>query len=135
MKRSLLNQALRIAKDKLSTHPELDNFPHYSFIVQAGKIIEWATNGAHEPPIHYGYHNRQKDDGFKPKYHSETWAYKRARGILEDGSFEIVNIRLNKKGEIRLARPCKPCYDLLTILGCRRYYYSSEVGFLLLTGL
>lgn len=133
MKKSLLNNAMKIAQEKLHTHPQLSNFPHYSFVIQNNQIIEWAPNTAMEPPRHYGYH-RTNDTGFKPKYHSETLAYKRARGLISEKDFEMINIRLNKKGEIRLSKPCKPCFELMSALGCRYFYYSSEVGFLKLAG-
>ncbi len=129
MKRSLLAKTLRIARQKLAKHPQLDHYPHYSFIVQRGCIIEWATNVAHAPPVHYGYHRISEPD-FLPKFHSECFAYKKARGILEDGGFEIVNLRLSKTGEVRMSKPCKSCYHLMSQLGCVRFHYSSELGFL-----
>lgn len=129
MKKSLLDHALKIARDKLGSHPQLAHFPHYSFVVQNNQIVEWALNTTLEPPRHYGYH-RSDDESFRPKYHSETLAYRRARGLIGDKDFEIINIRLNKAGAVRLSRPCKPCYELMSVLGCRCFYYSSEVGFL-----
>lgn len=129
MKKSLFHQALYLARSKLPTHPELKCFPHYTFVVQGNAIVAWATNVKLEPPRHYGYH-RNDNVTFQPKYHSEIWAYKRARGLLTSEHWEIINIRLSRAGELRLSRPCKPCHELMAALGCRRYFYSSEVGFL-----
>lgn len=129
MKRSLLTQALRISVDKLDRHPELQNFAHYSFIVQSGRILEWATNSRREPPRHYGYHHN-RETTFRPKFHAEVFAYKRARGLLVGDAFEIINIRLTRAGVVRLSKPCRPCYELMTALGCRAFYYSSDFGFL-----
>ena len=126
MKKRLLQQAVAYALDKLPNHPELLHFPHFSFIVARGKIVSWATNTRIEPPIHYGYH-RSWDETYKPKFHAEISAYKKAT-ISE--TFEIINIRLSRHGEIRLSKPCHPCCKLMTKLGCKRIWFSSEAGFL-----
>jgi hypothetical protein len=131
MKKSLLGLSLRISREKLPLHPEIKHFLHYSFIIQNNKIVEWATNNRHHHPIHYGYNKNNTDPDFVPKGHSEINAYKRARGLLDkDKPFDIINIRLSKKKEIRLSKPCVGCFDLLKELGCRRFYYSSPIGFL-----
>ncbi len=129
MKKSLFTEVVRIARSKLPSHPERSCYCHYSFVIQDNKIVEWGTNNRHEPPKHYGYH-RPWDGTFRPKFHSEAYAYKRARGLLTDDSFEIINVRLVKSGELRLSKPCRPCFELLASLGCKRFYYSSEVGFM-----
>jgi hypothetical protein len=130
MKKSLLKTAMQIARDKLRAHPERNNFPHYSFIIQNNKIVEWATNISKKiPPLHYGYH-RNDDATFIPKFHAETFAYKKARGLLDDDTFQIINMRFNKRGDLRLSKPCKCCYELMTNLGCSRFYYSSPLGFM-----
>lgn len=131
MKKAILREAVRIAKSKLHLHNELHNYPHYSFIIQNNKIIEWATNAHHEPPRHYGYHNRCKHDiGYVPKFHAEVFAYKRAKALLTDNTFTIVNMRFNKAGQLKLSKPCTPCYELMSALGCSCFYYSSDIGFL-----
>lgn len=129
MKKSILQSAYRIAKEKLSTHPEYENFPHYSFIVQKNKIIEWATNANWEPPVHWGY-NRKNEFGFVSKYHAEIFSWKKAKGLIGNNPFEIINIRLNKKGVLRLSKPCSACYYLMKELNCHKFYYSSDLGFL-----
>jgi len=131
MKKRLLSLSLKLAKDKLVNHPERSHYAHYSFIVQNNKIVEWATNVNFEPPIHYGYHTNS-DPSFCPKFHAEIFAYKRARGILDDESFEVINIRLNKTGSVRLSKPCKHCFRFMKAMNCRKFYYSSEAGFLTL---
>lgn len=130
MKKSIFNAALQIAKSKLHKHPQVDCYPHYCFIVQDNRIIEWATNSSHIPPKHYGYH-RTDDPTFVPKLHAEVFAYKRAKGLLNhDDPFEIINMRFTKNGLMRLSKPCKSCFHLMKVFGCKKFYYSSEVGFL-----
>ncbi len=131
MKKSILKHALGIARAKLSSHPQYNHFMHYSFVVQFNKIVEWSVNNSKLPPVHYGYKDRIKDKAFRPKTHSEIEAFRCARGLLDlNKPFEMINIRLSKNGEVRLSKPCVCCRDLLTALGCVKFYYSSEVGFL-----
>jgi hypothetical protein len=103
---------------------------HYTFIVQDNKIIEYGVNRPGEPPIHYGYH---AFNGYKPKIHSEIDAYKKAKGLLVPNKwFEIVNIRLNKQGKIRMSKPCFCCENILRELGCKKFYFSHNTGFAVL---
>jgi hypothetical protein len=126
MKKRLLRHAVDTALGKLPHHPELNHFPHFSFVVARGRIMSWATNTKMEPPKHYGYH-RPWDGTYRPKFHAEVLAYRRSEVV---GPFEIINVRLNRNGDVKLSRPCVPCCRLLGSLGCRRIWFSSEVGFL-----
>ena len=100
MRKNLLNIAINIAKEKLNIHPEYNNYPHYTFIVQDNKIIGYGLNMSGEPPKSYGYQKRL-NNGIA-KMHSEFVAYKKMKAILHNKPFEIINIRLNKKGELKL---------------------------------
>lgn len=131
MKKSLLKQSLQIAVNKLLFHPEYDKYIHYSFIVQGNKIIEWGMNNAKTPPIHHGYQSRMKNLDFSAKTHAEPEAFRKARGLLDlRKPFDMINIRLNKAGELRISKPCVCCYNLLKSLGCHKFYYSCDLGFM-----
>ena len=122
MKKTLLKQVVDFCKKKLERHPERDNFPHFSFVVKNGKIVSWARNGKVEPPRHFGYH-RDWDETFRPKYHAELAAYKKHP---VRPPFQIVNVRLNKQGLLRISKPCQACAKVMTALGCSRFYYSFQ---------
>lgn len=128
MKKSLLFQALNIAKRELNTHPEYHNYCHWSFVVVKNQIIEWATNHKGIPPIYFGYNKRLSEGNFA-KTHSELAAYKRAKGILGKNNFGIINIRLNRKGDIRNSSPCICCSSFLKEVGCSEIYYSNNNDF------
>jgi tRNA(Arg) A34 adenosine deaminase TadA len=130
MKRTLLRDALRIARDKLKTHPQFNNFAHYCFIIQDNKIVEWATNSGGVPPIHFGYNRRLSDEeGVQAKSHAEFNAWRKAKGLINNGQeFEIINIRLNKTGEMRMSAPCCCCEQFLNEMGCRAYYFTTMNG-------
>ena len=127
--KKLLLVSQRIALQNLHKHPlYLEGKKlHFSFIVQRRQIVEWGCNMLHEPPIHMGY--VQRINGADPKLHSELVAYKKAKGLLKDKKFVLINIRLNKKGEIRLSKPCVCCHEILSSLGCVLFYYSTEEGY------
>jgi hypothetical protein len=129
MKKSILEIALRTALKELSSHPEFENYLHWSFIVSNNSIIEWATNNnGNNIPIHFGYHARLNWDG-QPKTHAEFAAFKRARGLLTPNKkFECVNIRLNRRGEIRMAAPCSCCSAFLCEMGCSKFYFTTAAG-------
>lgn len=127
--RKLFEQAKRIALQNLHKHPlyEEGRKLHFSFVVQRRQILEWGCNMLHEPPIHMGY--IQRINGAEPKLHSELVAYRRAKGIMKNRTFRLINIRLNRQGEIRLSKPCVCCYEILKTLGCSEFCYSTENGF------
>lgn len=130
LKKSLFHDVLFIARKKIINHREFKHFLHFSFIIQENKVIEWGTNNKRVPEKHNGYHRRIQDIKYNPKTHSEVDAWKKARGILNKRkNFQIINVRLNRLGELRNSRPCNCCYEILKALGCNSFYFSTILGF------
>lgn len=120
MKATILRECVRIAREK--NLKRSGNFRHFSFVIQRNKIVEYGMNvGRAKPPIHFGYPE-------KAGIHSETFAYKRAKGLLNGESFEMVNIRLNRSGDLKLSKPCPCCYALLQDVGCVAVWFSVDGG-------
>ena len=127
MKNSSLDNTLRIAIKELQNHQQFDHYPHWSFIIAKNAIVEWATNSDGVPPVFLGYH--QRIHWGAPKMHAELRAWKRARGLISPNtSFECVNIRLNRRGEIRMAAPCSCCSAFLREMGCSKVYFTTDAG-------
>jgi len=123
MKNSILNECLNKALKLNPRHPEMSCYHHFSFIVQGNKIIEWATNRGNGAKPLIGYGSWQK-------LHSENCAYFRAKGLLDKHkSFDTVNIRLTKNGDLKLSRPCRCCVAFLRFLGCKTVWFTTELGF------
>lgn len=120
MTKKLLTQALQIAHKEHTTHPEWRHFMHWTFVIADGKIVEWATNKKGQPERHFGYHSNAK-------VHSELFAYRKARGLLKE-RFEIVNVRINRQGELKIAAPCGVCREWLTAVGCERAWFTLTEG-------
>lgn len=110
------NRCLGIAKNHLPRHTE--PYKHYSFLLRGKRLVAWEVNCSLEPPRHFGYHSR----GYAPKMHSELALMLKWR---PEPGFDVVNIRLSRTGEVRLAKPCNCCLALLIGFGCRRVYYSG----------
>jgi hypothetical protein len=118
---------MRLAREKHGpSHPAWKKKAvHYSFIVQNNKILEMGMNRPNSgPPIYYGY----------PRYaemHSEIDAWGKAKGILEDDMWEIVNIKLTKKVPnfpMADAAPCEWCMLFLVARGCKHFYFTTNSG-------
>jgi hypothetical protein len=125
MKRNIFQQCLKLAIDHNTPelHPEWGCYHHFSFIIQENKIVEWATNTRANSLTYFGYSPHCK-------IHSETQAYKRAKGILKKNrSFDIINIRLNKFNKIKMSKPCGCCTNFLKGLGVKRIWFTTEFGF------
>lgn len=123
MKQTILKECIRISREKNLQRDRASDFRHFSFIIQKNKLVDWGMNVSKVPPmIQFGY---SKTSG----WHAEVNAYRKAKGILENGPFEMINIRLNRQGHLRLSKPCPCCHMFLTELGCKAVYFSTEVGF------
>ncbi len=136
MKKSMLHLTRRIALSHLPKHCQFDFYIHYSFIFQRNSLLDWSTNKVAIPEVHFGYHRRlanPTEGRFSglPKLHAELAAFRKTRGLIDFRKpWEIVNIRLNKIGELRLSAPCSCCFGFLKELGCVRFHYSYDHGFL-----
>ena len=119
LSKKLLNRCLIIAATRLFKHRE--PFKHFSFIIQDNKIVAVGKNRSGSALTHLGY-----DDYMK--MHSETDAYKKARGIMNHSiPFDVVNIRLSKAGVLRGSCPCCKCYAYLKKMKCRSIWFSTDL--------
>jgi hypothetical protein len=126
MKKKILEACLRIARTHLPNHSEYQSgFMHYTFVIQNKKIIKWATNNGVKcdlaPKLGYPKHS---------KIHSEPAAWKKAKGLVNRRRpFQIINIRLNRKGQMRNSKPCWYCACFLDSLNCNEVWYTTNLGF------
>ena len=121
MKKSILYDCLMQANDYKNRH--VNQFKHFTFIVQRNKIIGWGKNQATLHSRVPGY----------PEYswiHSEAAALKRAHmNTKSQESFSVINIRINRFGELRCSKPCQCCEFYLRLFGCKEVYYTTLSGF------
>lgn len=124
MTTKILAECLREALRSLPEHNQFLHHPHTTFVIQDNKIIEWGENRTGDPPVYFGYFKRSE----APKLHAELIAYRRARGILSDGPFDMVNLLFNKQGDVKNAAPCDVCQSWLRAVGCRTVWFSHPAG-------
>ena len=121
MKKSLLTLCYRIAKSALKKHDKDTRYKHCTFVIQDNTLIEWGTNRCVDSPLP-GYADYQA-------LHSEVLAMKRAKGVLDHNKgFEVINIRFNKSGFLKISKPCDVCYGYLKWCGCDKIYYTTNKG-------
>lgn len=104
---------------------------HMSFIVQRSNIITIGFNDYQKThPISRNL--KYKFDAM----HSELDAFLKVRwSNIDLSKCELINIRINRFGELRMAKPCKRCLHFLKLLNFQRIWYSSWNGdFYLLEG-
>jgi hypothetical protein len=120
MTNKLLDVCLTVAKHYLPKHSRKDGYKHFSFVIQNDKLVEWGTNKS-GPPLKYNGYDQHC------MIHSENLAYKRARGLLDKNKyFEVINIRLNIAGNLKISKPCPCCSVFLKNLGCKTIWYSQS---------
>jgi tRNA(Arg) A34 adenosine deaminase TadA len=126
MKKSLLTDAIRIAQSKKERHNQRNHYMIWSFVVVDNKIIEYGENhsGVPSDPM---YRNRSSDN-FKSKTHAECAAWFKAKGLIGQSSFEMINVRLTKTGKLKLSAPCPCCRNFLSRIGCKNVYFTLDEG-------
>ena len=99
-------------------------YKHFSFIVCGQTIFSIGVNNTTKThPLAQKYGHRFAST------HSEINALGRfpyAIRLLRN--YDMVNVRLNKKGIVRLAKPCIHCQQLLMAFHIQNIYYSTNSG-------
>src|SRR5690606_38750264 len=103
----ILRECLKRSLATMDKHPQYKHYIHYSYAIVDGKIVCVGLNKQETPPLHYGYHDKVSE----PKIHSELDAYRklRKRVRINQTDWELVNVRLNRSGEIKISKPCRVC--------------------------
>jgi len=97
---------------------------HFSFLVNRNKIfsIGWNRTKTHTLAQKMGYTwefvHSELDCIIKFPYKPE---------FLSD--YIMYNSRIDKNGNIRLAKPCKYCQNTLGVFGIKVYYTNDDGGF------
>ena len=123
MKKTILKECMRISLEKMEARAKTSSTAHhFSYIVIDNKIIESGSNRFQDIPIHWGY-----DTNFQG-LHSEMCAYVKAKGLIKNKPFELVNIRLNRSLHMRMSKPCNRCTHMMKSLGCVGVWFSTDDG-------
>lgn len=120
-----MNNKLKDKIIKLSyelIHIPNSRFKHFTYIVDGNKILS------------IGYNNAWKTHTIANKYkhrfnciHSEVSALIRFQYPEEYLSrCKIINVRINKSGDICMAKPCNHCLPILTNVGFKEIWFTNN---------
>ena len=133
MRSNLIKTCINIARDNINKHPCVDmrqKFLHFSFIVSGSSILGHGVNMPDHPNMVLKARIAKFFREEHQSYHAEIAAYYKAERLINGKRFDVLNIRVNRHGILRMAKPCSCCFAMLKELGARNFYYSSDVGFL-----
>lgn len=105
-----------IEEAELSTHQH----KVAAVIFKGKRIISIAHNSVRANKIPHKFKN------FLESTHAEAHAIIKARQNLK--GYDILVIRINRTGNIALAKPCEFCQDFIDYVGIRSVYYSDNDG-------
>ena len=117
----LLKAEILTLKNKI-VYP--DQKKHFSFIFDNNKLINiginnYNTNNKFIYSLNYGV----------KKLHSEVAAvYKYRRNLEKLKGTILVNVRVNYKGEFKMAKPCEICQQWIKLIGFKKIYYTDWNG-------
>jgi tRNA(Arg) A34 adenosine deaminase TadA len=106
---------LAIEEAKLSTYKQ---HKIAAVIFKGKRVIAIAHNAVRSNKIPYKFKN------YLESSHAEAHAIIKARRNLKD--YNILVVRINSNGELRMAKPCEFCQEFIDYVGIRNVYYSTN---------
>lgn len=115
----------RLIYNKVLFHPDRENLTalHGTVLVRGGAVVSLGLNdpGRNCFSDYYATHNSFT-------IHSELAAIRKVRRKIDLSGCVAYNLRLDKHGEIKMAKPCAGCQKLLADYGIKKCYYSVDGG-------
>ena len=111
----------RHARKNMHKNDDRCRYIHFSYIMKRNRIVVWGINKAwvtHPLAARYNYRF--------DTIHSEIDALSKLKRQRLKDEYDLVNIRLNQSGEVRLSRPCKICRTVLSQFNIKDIYYSTN---------
>jgi hypothetical protein len=113
---------------------ELNRTFHLTFAFYKKKCISIGVNSIKTHPNikKLNYMSREGEDLRNiARMHSELNCVLKLQKKIDIDNFKnivFVNIRLDKMGNLRYAKPCNGCSHLMKQTGYKKFYYSGEYG-------
>jgi hypothetical protein len=124
----IFDSSIRIAT-KLNVYADKTH-RHFAFIYVRNKLLSIGQNDMETTSAKaYRFGRRfgaEKTITF-PFLHAEIDAIAKLWGNTHIGpKMSLVSLRLNKKNELMISKPCKSCTNILEPLGIRVFYFDGE---------
>jgi deoxycytidylate deaminase len=120
---SVQTNVVRLAKNLIEVC-EGQNWKHYTFLLRRNAVMSIGWNRpfkTHPLAARFGYKFNS--------IHSELNAITKYDGRITDLSrFTLVNVRLDKAGDVRMSRPCETCQLMLAAFGVSEVWYTTNDG-------
>jgi tRNA(Arg) A34 adenosine deaminase TadA len=113
---------VRVARSFIELTPH--RCKHFSFACKKNEVYAVGWN---QP---FKTHPLAKKFGYKFNcIHSELHAILKLNvKPSELRKYTLVNVRLDKQGEVKMSKPCKVCQKLLGVFQFAEVYYSTNLG-------
>jgi deoxycytidylate deaminase len=119
----------KLQKKLLSIVDRFKNLPrsknkHFSFIIRRNKILSFGYNDGWKTSP------QSQKNGYRfNSIHSELASLIKYRSDYSQlRKCKLINLRINRFGEIGMSRPCANCMKFITSLGINRIYYTNREG-------
>lgn len=103
---------------------------HFAFLVKKSRIMHMGQNSCktHPKTLEYNYDNYNDN---LCRIHAEFNVL--VRGSIKEKTedlshYELINIRIDRKGNINNGRPCPGCRHVAQQFGIKHIYYSTAEG-------
>ena len=118
----LKQKILRIVEDLKDINP--CRCKHFSFICKRNRIISMGMNSqktTHTLLKRYNY--------YMEGIHSELDCYIKIRWMdINYSKCVLINVRINRFGQIKMSKPCSCCLSLIKEIGINTVYYTTNEG-------
>lgn len=106
---------------------------HLSFIIYKGRIISIGQNNKKTHPINLRNRKINKEGVDISSFRgtcSEYSAVSKLKNLtnIPTTKCQLINIRINKLNEVRMAQPCNSCLGLISYFGFQEVWFSNEKG-------
>mgnify|MGYP007100041426 CR=1 FL=1 len=129
--RAILNKSIELARAMYPANISTDERRcfHFSFIWDKSKLLVAAQNKQGTHPRNR-FNLKEFDISLKNQC-SEMRAFIIAKSRFEKLNWKkvkMVNVRLNRRGEIKNSRCCPACSNLINYLGIKNLYFTDDNG-------
>jgi tRNA(Arg) A34 adenosine deaminase TadA len=122
MNAALAKNVVELSRNLIELTPHRSK--HFSFVVRRNTIVSIGWN---QP---FKTHPQAQRFGYRFNcIHSELHAIlKFSKAVRELSHYMLVNVRLDKQGDVRMSKPCVTCQKLLGVFTFNEVWYSTNEG-------
>jgi len=113
----IVRAAIKAAQNSTHTH-------RLGAVVHKGnRVLSWGFNTVTKShPLSYW------TEDFHTGIHAELAALTKVRRRSDLHKCEITVVRIGARGDLRMAKPCQHCFNMLVEFGLKAVHYSNQFG-------